>query len=85
MPLPNPHSGASSTAGVGAARAVSSPPNAPARYGTLSMAADVQAGTAECAPVGSAASIGSSGNDPRAEPVGATTVCAPNAKPGPRV
>ena len=63
-PEANPHSGAASTATVGAARAIRNPPNAPARYGRASTATDSQAGSALCTPAGSAASIGKAGSDP---------------------
>src|SRR5262249_60273264 len=84
-PQANPHMGAVSSATTGAARTVSSPPKAPARYGTASTAADSKGGTAECTPCGSAASKGNAGIWPSAEPGGATTAPAPNANPGPSV
>ena len=55
-------------------------------YGTASTATGTQVDrTARAAAGGIAASIGKTGTAPRAEPVGATTVPAPNANPGPRV
>src|SRR6185437_479611 len=62
----------------------------PARYGRASTAMGTQPGPPGRAPagpmpVGRAASIGKTGTAPRADPVGATTVPVPNAKPGPRV
>lgn len=62
-------------------RTVSTPPAAAARYGTASTASDSQPGTW---PDGSAASMGNAGSSPSAEPVGATIVPTPKAKPGPR-
>jgi len=81
-PETKPHSGAASSMGVGMIRTVSTPPAAAARYGTASTIRDSHAGTPS--PEGSAASIGKAGITPSAEPVGATNVPAPKAKPGPR-
>src|SRR5579875_3620035 len=80
-PEAKPHNGAASISGVGIIRTVSIPPAAAARYGAASTARASQAGTP--GPDGSAASMGKAGMAPSAEPVGATTVPAPNAKPGP--
>src|SRR5579863_160385 len=82
-PQANPHSGASSTAGVGAARATRTPPTIPARYGRASTKGDTQPWIPPV-PLGSAASMGNSGTGPSAAPVGAITVEVPNANPGPR-
>ena len=49
------------------------------------MPTDTQPGSEAWAPDGIAASIGNMGSGPSAAPVGATTVPAPNAKPGPSV
>src|ERR1700729_1563351 len=84
-PAANPHSGAASVIGVGAIRPVMIPAKMPARYGTASTATGTQAGPPGRLPAGIAASMGKSGTAPRPEPVGATTVPAPNANPGPRV
>src|SRR5581483_725580 len=80
-PEAKPQAGAASSVGVGMTRTVSTPPATAARYGTASTSRDSQAGTC---PDGSAASMGNAGSEPRAAPVGATTVPAPKAKPGPR-
>src|SRR5579875_1448112 len=82
-PDANPHSGAASGRGVGMIRIVTTPPNTPARYGAASTVTASQAGTPALGPVGRAASIGNAGSAPSADPVGATMVPAPNAKPGP--
>ena len=81
-PEAKPHSGATSTAGVGAARATRMPPATPATYGRASTATEAQPGTA-FGLAGSAASMGKMGSGPSAAPVGATTVAVPNANPGP--
>src|ERR1700677_644833 len=85
LPAANPHSGAASITGVGAIRTVTTPANTPARYGIASTSTGSQAGPPGWAPDGSAASIGKAGTAPRTVPVGATTVPAPNANPGPSV
>src|SRR5215472_12293520 len=85
-PAASPHSGAASMVGLGAVRTVSSPPNAPARYGTASRASETGPGSPVCGPgdaAGNAASIGNSGSGPINEPAGATTAPAPKANPGP--
>ena len=89
-PAAKPHSAAASITGVGAIRTVTTPAKMPARYGRTSTATGTQPGPpgrapADPIPVGRAASIGKTGTAPRANPVGATTVPVPNAKPGPRV
>ena len=82
-PAAKPHSAAASITGVGVIRTVTSPANMPARYGVARARTITQAGPADLAPEGSAASIGKTGSGPSAEPVGATTVPTPNANPGP--
>ena len=82
-PAVKPHSAAASITGVGVTRTVTIPASTPARYGVASSRTISQAGPADLAPDGSAASIGKAGSGPSAEPVGATTVPAPNANPGP--
>ena len=57
------------------------PPAAAATYGTASAVTDSQAGMPP--PEGSAASMGNAGSAPSTDPVGATNVPAPKAKPGP--
>src|ERR1035441_432709 len=84
-PAAKPHRGAASSTGVGAIRTVTTPANRPARYGIASTSTGTQAGPSGRGPAGSAASIGKAGTAPSTEPVGVTTVPAPNAKPGPRV
>src|SRR3954463_13706195 len=81
-PAVKPHSGAASITGVGAIRTVTTPANRPAREGRASTTPGTQAGPPGRAADGMAASIGKSGTEPRAEPVGATTVPVPKAKPG---
>jgi len=82
-PAAKPHSAAASITGVGVIRTVTIPANTPARYGVARTSTVTQAGPADLAPPGSAASMGKTGSAPSAEPVGATTVPAPNANPGP--
>ena len=82
-PAAKPHSAAASVAGVGVIRTVTIPANTPARYGVARSRTVTQTGPADLAPDGRAASIGKAGSAPSAEPVGATTVPAPNANPGP--
>src|ERR1700722_363541 len=82
-PLAIPHSGAASRRSVGAILISSQPPTPPAMYGRASTSGASQAGIAAWTPGGSAASSGTAGSWPRAEPVGATIVPAPNANPGP--
>ena len=82
-PAVKPHSAAASITGVGVIRTVTIPANTPARYGMARIRTITQAGSADLAPEGRAASIGKTGTGPSAEPVGATTVPAPNANPGP--
>ena len=84
VPAAKPHSGAASITGVGAIRTVTTPAKMPARYGRASTTTGTQPGPPGRAPAGMAASIGKTGTAPRADPVGATTVPVPNAKPGPR-
>src|SRR6266705_726865 len=62
-PQANPHSGATSHAGVGAARATRMPPTIPARYGRASTQTEAQPGMPPV-PAGSPASIGNSGSGP---------------------
>jgi len=81
-PAVKPHSAAASVTGVGVMRTVTIPANRPARYGVARSRTVTQAGPA-LAPDGRPASIGKTGSAPSAEPVGATTVPAPNANPGP--
>ena len=82
-PAARPHSAAASISGVGVTRTVTMPANTPARYGVARIRTVIQAGPADRGPEGKAASIGKTGSAPSAEPVGATTVPAPNANPGP--
>ncbi len=79
-PTTNPHNGAASLTTSGALRWVSTPPIVPARNGTANAAND-NIGAAPLA--GTAASNGRAGRAPTDTPVGATTVSAPSAKPGP--
>ena len=79
-PAARPHSAAASITGVGVTRTVTMPANTPARYGMARTRTVSQAGPV---PAGKAASIGKAGTAPSADPVGATTVPAPNANPGP--
>ncbi len=72
--------------GLGAVRTVRTPPTAPARYGMASRDSATGPAPVACGTGGedgSAASIGNSGSGPRTDPVGATTVPTPKAKPGP--
>jgi len=82
-PAVKPHSAAASITGVGVIRTVTIPANTPARYGVARTRTVTQAGPADFPPGGRAASIGKTGTALSAEPVGATTVPAPNANPGP--
>ena len=82
-PAARPHSAAASISGVGVTRTVTTPANTPARYGVARSRTVSQAGPDVRAPPGSAASSGKAGTAPSAEPVGATTVPAPKANPGP--
>jgi hypothetical protein len=82
-PAAKPHSAAASITGVGVIRTVTIPANRPARYGVARNRTVSHGGPADRVPGGSAASIGKAGSGPSAEPVGATTVPAPNANPGP--
>jgi hypothetical protein len=82
-PAAKPHRAAASITGVGVTRTVTMPANIPARYGVARTRTVIQAGPADRGPEGRAASIGKTGSAPSAEPVGATTVPAPNANPGP--
>src|SRR4029077_15655175 len=84
VPAAQPHRGAASVHGVGAIRTVTTPAKSPARYGRASTTTGTQPRPPGRAPAGMAASIGRTGTAPRADPVGATTVPVPNAKPGPR-
>src|SRR5580658_2399847 len=82
-PAAKPHRAAASIIGVGVTRTVTIPANTPARYGVARIRTVNQAGPADLGPEGRAASIGKTGTALSAEPVGATTVPAPNANPGP--
>ena len=81
-PAAKPHSAAASVTGVGVIRTVTIPANTPARYGVARSRIITHPGPADLAP-GRAASIGKAGSGPSAEPVGAITVPAPTANPGP--
>ena len=82
-PQANPHSGATSAAGRGRGTCHQDAAEHPGQVGQGEHKDRDPAGDSVGAPEGSAASIGNSGSGPSAAPVGATTVEAPNANPGP--